>query len=66
VAEKKRKVGRPRTTGPGYAIQIRVHDNFLTALDSWREKQRGRKLSRPEAIRQLTWLALLDRGAVGR
>lgn len=66
MGEKKRKVGRPRTTGPGYAIQIRVHDNFLTALDDWIGKQRGRKPSRPEAIRQLTWLALLERGARGR
>jgi hypothetical protein len=66
VAEKKRKVGRPRTTGPGYAIQIRVHDNFLAALDAWIARERGRKkLSRPEAIRQLAWLALLQRGAAG-
>jgi hypothetical protein len=60
----KRQVGRP-ATGKGVQIQVRCHTNFLRALDEWREKQDGGKLSRPEAIRQLAWLALLDRGAAG-
>jgi len=46
-------------------IQVRVHANFLRALDEWRKKQEGGPLTRPEAIRQLAWLALLQRGARG-
>jgi hypothetical protein len=41
---------------------VRVHANFLKALDEWREKQNGGRLTRPEAIRQLAWLALMQRG----
>ena len=59
----RRQVGRP-ATGKGVQIQVRCHANFLKALDEWREKQDGR-LTRPEAIRQLAWLALLQRGATG-
>jgi hypothetical protein len=59
----KRRMGRPRTTGKGVPIMVRCHGNFLKALDEWRAKQDGGRLSRPEAIRQLAWLALLDRGA---
>jgi hypothetical protein len=62
MAKKKRGPGRPPTTGPGYAIQIRVHPNFLQALDEWRERQNGGAISRPEAVRQLAWLALLSAG----
>jgi hypothetical protein len=39
-----------------------MHPNFLKVLDEWREKQKGRKLSRPEAIRQLSWPQLLAQG----
>jgi hypothetical protein len=42
-----------------------VHPHFLKALDEWRKKQEGGPLTRPEAIRQLAWLALLQRGAGG-
>jgi hypothetical protein len=61
----KPRMGRPRTTGKGVAIMVRCHANFLKALDDWRAKQDGGRLSRPEAIRQLAWLALLQRGAMG-
>jgi hypothetical protein len=64
ASKTKRRVGRP-ATGKGVQIQVRVHTNFLKALDEWRKKQEGGPLTRPEAIRQLAWLALLQRGAAG-
>jgi hypothetical protein len=64
ASKTKRRIGRP-ATGKGIQIQVRVHANFLKALDEWREKQDGGRLTRPEAIRQLAWLALLQRGAAG-
>ena len=63
---KRKRMGRPPTTGTGVLLGVRVHPNFLKALDEWREKQNGGKVSRPEAVRQLAWLALLERGATGR
>jgi hypothetical protein len=39
---------------------LRCHRDFLQAVDEWRAKQNGDKLSRPRAIMQLAWLALLD------
>lgn len=60
----KRRMGRP-ATGKGVPILVRVHANFLKALDEWRKKQEGGPLTRPEAIRQLAWLALLQRSAGG-
>jgi hypothetical protein len=56
----KRKPGRPRTTGPGQQIKLRCHRDFLQAVDYWRAKQNGERVSRPKAIMQLAWLALLD------
>jgi len=55
---KKRKPGRPRTTGPGEQVKLRCHSDFLKAVDAWRKRQGG-ELSRPKAIMQLAWLALL-------
>jgi len=49
---KKRGRGRPRTTGRGEAIMLRLHPPLLTNLDGWIESQRD-KPSRPEAIRRL-------------
>jgi hypothetical protein len=62
VRKQQKKMGRPRTTGRGLLLGVRVHANFLKALDEWREKQNGGRLTRPEAIRQLAWLALMQRG----
>jgi hypothetical protein len=59
----KPRMGRPPTTGKGVGIMVRCHANFLKALDEWRERTNGGRLTRPEAIRQLAWLALLQRGA---
>lgn len=44
--------GRPRTTGPGTSIHLRVLDPTLEALDTWRAEQDDQP-SRPEAIRRL-------------
>jgi hypothetical protein len=49
---KKRGRGRPRTTGRGEAIMLRLHRPLLTNLDGWIESQDD-KPSRPEAIRRL-------------
>ena len=60
MAEKRKKPGPPRTTGPGEQVKLRCHADFLLAVDEWRERQNGDKISRPRAIMQLAWLALLD------
>ena len=54
----KRSVGRPRTTGPGTGILVKMHDRHLSAIDTWIAKQKERDLSRPEAIRRLVELGL--------
>jgi hypothetical protein len=53
---KKRSRGRPKTTGRGEAILLRLHPPLLTHLDEWISE---RSLpSRPEAIRRLLEVAL--------
>ena len=49
------KTGRPRSTGSGSAIMVRVHKPQLKAIDLWIADS---GLSRPEAIRQLVNFAL--------
>jgi hypothetical protein len=53
--QKAKKIGRPRSTGPGVALMVRVHVPQLTAIDAWIGET---GLSRPEAIRQLVNWAL--------
>jgi hypothetical protein len=60
MAKKSKKPGRPRTTGPGEQVKLRCHRDFLAAVDEWRTRQSGEPASRPKAIMQLAWLALLD------
>ena len=48
--------GRPKTTGLGTGILVRMHDQ-LDALDAWIKKQDDEP-SRPEAIRRLVELGL--------
>jgi hypothetical protein len=57
---KKRKPGRPRTTGTGEQVKLRCHADFLKAVDDWRNRQSGEPVSRPKAIMRLAWLALLE------
>jgi hypothetical protein len=52
---KTNKIGRPRTTGPGVAMMVRMHTPQLKAIDAWIGKS---GLSRPEAVRQLVNWAL--------
>jgi len=58
----KRK-GRPKTTGQGTGILVRMHDDQLAALDRWISAQFTR-YSRPEAIRLLIDLGLAYREAL--
>jgi|GEM_PF-1943947 Arc/MetJ-type ribon-helix-helix transcriptional regulator len=53
----KRKRGRPKTTGPGLGINVRLQSDQLQALDAWIAKQREQR-SRPEAIREILERAL--------
>jgi hypothetical protein len=53
--QNKKKIGRPRTTGPGVAMMVRMHAPQLKAIDTWIGKS---GLSRPEAVRQLVNWAL--------
>jgi hypothetical protein len=55
IAKKGR--GRPKTTGLGTGILVRMHEQ-LAALDAWIEKQHEGGLSRPEAIRRLVEIGL--------
>jgi hypothetical protein len=52
-----KKRGRPRTTGRGEGILLRLHQPQLDALDAWIEHQDDSP-SRPEAIRRLIEQAL--------
>jgi len=46
-------LGRPKTTGTGTPLVVRMHDDQLKALDAWIADT---NISRPEAVRQLiTW-----------
>src|SRR4051794_33469142 len=54
IPKKRRR--RPKTTGRGEGIMVRLHDAQLTALDQWRGLQQD--VSRPEAIRRLVELGL--------
>src|ERR1700674_867998 len=48
--------GRPKTTGRGEGVLVRLH-GLLSAVDDWRSAQ-DEAPSRPEAIRQLVELGL--------
>jgi hypothetical protein len=54
----KKRVGRPKTTGLGTGILVRMHDGNLGVLDAWISKQKESGLTRPEAIRRLVELGL--------
>jgi hypothetical protein len=54
----KRSAGRPKTTGPGTGILVKMHDPQLDAIDAWIAKQQESDLTRPEAIRRLVEIGL--------
>ena len=51
ISKKKRR-GRPKTTGVGVPIMVRIQPYMLAALDRWIGGQEGRKPTRPEAVRK--------------
>jgi hypothetical protein len=57
MAKKTKKRGRPKTTGAGVSVQVRMQPDFLAMLDAWRAAQPG-GLTRPQAIRWLTEMSL--------
>ena len=59
---KKRGRGRPKTTGRGLGILVRLQRGPLNSVDGWANAQND-KPSRPEAIRRLVDLGLKS-GAV--
>ena len=54
-----KKRGRPKTTGRGEGVLVRLQPPDLPALDAWIDRQPDPKPSRPEAIRTALrdWLA---------
>jgi hypothetical protein len=57
----KRKIGRPKTTGPGQPQVVRMHDQQVLAIDAWITAQET-EISRPEAIRRLVEIGLKAKG----
>jgi hypothetical protein len=58
IRDNKKRRGRPRTTGTGTLIGVRMTDDSLSTLDGWAAKQDDTP-SRPEAIRRLVDLGLM-------
>jgi hypothetical protein len=54
---KRKKVGRPKTTGRGTQIGMRWQAPILQAIDNWADQQDD-KPDRPNAIRRLVELGL--------
>jgi hypothetical protein len=52
VITKKRTRGRPKTTGTGTLIGVRLLPPVLTSVDQWAAQQADNP-SRPEAIRRM-------------
>lgn len=61
IPKKRRRRGRPKTTGRGEAVLLRLHPPLITAVDKWAKRQEG-ALSRPEAIRRLIEQGLAGTG----
>src|SRR3954453_6262508 len=61
-----KKRGRPKTTGKGHLIGVRLHEPELKRLDFWITQQRDPPSSRPEALRRMMEQALNQRMATGR
>lgn len=52
ISDNTKKRGRPKSTGKGELIGVRLLPKPLAAVDAWIVRQRE-PLSRPEAIRRL-------------
>ncbi len=53
-----KKRGRPKTTGKGQQIGVRLLPPDLFALDAWISRQPDPKPTRPDAIRRLVKKAI--------
>jgi hypothetical protein len=49
--------GRPKTTGPGIGVLVKMHEPQIDAIDAWIAKQKPEP-TRPEAIRRLVEIGL--------
>ena len=58
---KRKRIGRPPTTGSGKQVVVRLHEPILSALDKWCLEQPDRP-SRAEGMRRLTGRALQIEG----
>ncbi len=58
----KTRRGRPKTTGPGQAQVVRMHDQQIASIDAWIAIQ-DTEISRPEAIRRLVELGLKEKAS---
>ena len=56
-ASKKRGRGRPKTTGAGVQVVVRLHDPMLGSIDRWRSSQEDAP-TRAETMRRLVEQAL--------
>jgi len=56
ISDNKKSRGRPKTTGTGTFVGVRVHEPMLSEIDKWAMRNGG--LSRPEAIRRIVEQAL--------
>jgi hypothetical protein len=57
IKKSRPKRGRPKTTGSGQPMVVRMHARQIAAIDAWIAAQ-DEDLSRPEAIRRLVEMAL--------
>jgi hypothetical protein len=57
VSTKKRRAGRPKTTGKGLLVGLRWHEPLLGQIDEWAQSN---NVTRAEAIRRLVEQALTD------
>jgi hypothetical protein len=65
IKKSKLKIGRPKTTGTGTPMLVRMHASQLALLDGWIAAQ-DEVLTRPEAVRRLLMIALAATRKGGR
>ncbi|MFG1304154.1 hypothetical protein V5F34_08445 [Xanthobacter autotrophicus] len=58
IADIPKRKGRPKSTGRGEGVLVRLQPETLQRLDSWIEKQPDPKPTRPAAIRSLVEAAI--------
>lgn len=58
ISDNTKKRGRPKTTGKGVLVGVRLLPKLLASVDAWIAAQPDPKPSRPEAVRTLVEAAL--------